>query len=455
MEVWSWPDFSSMGTIVGGEYKKMDWWLTWRTLHGVFAFGAVLLAVASIIVVWRMRGILSWKRSLRNELKGLNKEAEAAGETQQQALKVVLERCQRAWSATFPEIRELADLSAYIRSIATCYHPGVEKPELRITTGRLLKSAQECVNRLELILRRPGFQRLRRVRIRHIRQSYEWYDRVNQNRIVKYFSHYRKVIKRIFQLRLVILPDPFFWLAYFSNRLTMMTLTRCLLVDVYLFVGKLAIQAYDEEEKEDAIPTEMDELEKTLGDLDSLKPSEADITDPQIQEIRNRLVGLTAILISSPGLNDWKKAVGQTAKVIAKKYFPDAERPLEEAALGPLLTRSQIWIKSVCKTEKIPVVKRLHRTKIESLYNLKPFTDSLLPKQVRTFAKKAWDMYRWMKWPIKVYRWVKKGSPVGIAMDVGWVVFKKGFTNFICRYTFDMAYQELEMVYGQSRVGKW
>jgi hypothetical protein len=40
-------------------------------------------------------------------------------------------------------------------------------------------------------------------------------------------------------------------------------------------------------------------------------------------------------------------------------------------------------------------------------------------------------------------------------MDVGWVVFKKGFTNFICRYTFDMAYQELEMVYGQSRVGKW
>jgi len=100
-------------------------------------------------------------------------------------------------------------------------------------------------------------------------------------------------------------------------------------------------------------------------------------------------------------------------------------------------------------------VKRLHRTKIESLYNLKPFTDSLLPKQVLTFAKKAWDMYRWMKWPIKVYRWVKKGSPVGIAMDVGWVVFKKGFTNFICRYTFDMAYKELEMVYGQSRVGKW
>ena len=433
----------------------MDWWLTWQILQYVLAFGAMLLAVASIIVAWRLRGILSWKRSLRNELKGLNKEAEAVGNTRQQALKKVLERCQTAWRAAFPELRELADLFAYIRSIATCFHPGVEKPELRITTGRFLKSAQESVHRLELILRRPGFQRLRRVRIRHIRQSCEWYNRVNQYWIVKCFSRYRKLINRIFQLRLVILPDPFLWLAYLSNRLTVLTLIRCLLVDVYLFVGKLAIQAYDEEKKEDAFSTEMDELEKTLEDLNSLKPSEPDITDPQIQEIRNRLVGFTAMLISTPGLEDWKKAVGQTAKVIAKKYFPDAERPLEEAALGPLLTRSQIWIKSVCETKKIPVVKRFHRIQIESLYNVKSFTDTLLPKQVQTLAKKAWDMYRWMKWPIKVYGWVKKRSPVGIAMDIGWVVAKKGFINFICRRTFDMAYQELEIVYSQSRVGKW
>jgi len=428
----------------------MDFWFAWQILQGVFAFGAMLLAVASIIVVWRLRGILSWKRFLRNELKDLNKEAEATGGIQGQALKTVLERCQRAWRASYPGLKELADLSAYIRSIATCYHSGVERPELRVTTGRFLKSAQESVRLLELILRRPGFQRLRRVRIRHIRQSYELYNRVNQYWIVKCFNRYRKVIKRLFQLRLVILPDPFSWLAYLSNRLTILTLTRCLLVDVYLFVGKLAIQAYDEEKKEDAFPKELDELEKTLEDLYSLKHSELDITDPRIQEIRNRLVGFTTILISTPGLEDWKKAVQQTAGVIAKKYFPDAERPLEEAALGPILTRSQIWIKSLCETERLPVVKRFQKIKIESLYNVKSFTDSLLPRQMRTFAKKTWDMYNWMKWPFKIYRWVKKGSPVGIAMDVGWVVAEKGFINFICRRTFDMAYQELEMVYSQS-----
>jgi hypothetical protein len=429
----------------------MDWWLTWHILQGVLAFGAMLLAAASILVVWRLRGILHWKRSLSDELKGLDKEAEGASERKGQALKVVRERCQRVWHATSPELKELADISVYVHFIAACYYPGLENPELRITIGHLLKSAHDSVDRLELILRQPGFQRLRGVRIRHIRHSYEWYDRVSQYWIVRCVNRYRKLVMRIFQLRLVILPDPFSWLAYLSNRLTMLTLTRCLLVDVYLFVGRLAIQAYNEEGREEPIPSELGELEKALEDLDSLEPSKPDVSDTQILEIRNRLVGFPSMLISSPGLEDWKKAVGNAANVIARKYFPDAERPLEEAALGPLLTRSQIWIKSVCKTEKIPVVKRFHRIQIQSLYHVKSFTDIWLPKQVRIFAKKTWDMYRWMKWPLMVYRGVKKSSSVGIAMDVGWVVSKKAFTNFICRYTFDMACQELEMVYSQSQ----
>ncbi|MBW2079208.1 MAG: hypothetical protein JRI71_16985 [Deltaproteobacteria bacterium] len=422
----------------------MDWWLTWHMLQGVVAFGVMVLTAASILV-------LHWKRSLSDELKGLDKEAEAAGERKEQALTVVRERCQRVWHATSPELKELADISVYVHSIAACYYPGLEKPELRITIGRFLKSAHDSVDRLELILRRPGFQRLRGVRIRHIRHSYEWYDRVSQYRIVRWVRRYRKLVTRIFRLRLVLLPDPFSWLAYLSNRLTMLTLTRCLLVDVYLFVGRLAIQAYNEEGKEEPIPSELGELQKTLEDLDSLEPSAPHVTDTQIMEIRNRLVGFPSMLISSPGLEDWKQAVGHAANVIAGKYFPDAERPLEEAALGPLLTRSQIWIKSLCKTERIPVVKQFHRIQIQSLYRVRSLTDMWLPKQVRIFAKKTWDMYRWMKWPLMVYRGVKRYSSVGIAMDVGWVVSKRAFTNFICRYTFDMACQELEMIYSQSR----
>ena len=429
----------------------MDWLAAWQILQAVLAFGAMLLAVTSIVAIWRLRGIISWKRSLRNELNDLNNEAELSSEIQQQALKVVIDRCQRVWQASSPELRELLEISSYIRSIVSCYYPKVEKPELCISVGRFLKSAQEVVHRLDLILQRPGFERLQRVRIRHIRQSYEWYDRVNKYWFVQYLIRYHMVIKRLFQLRLVILPDPFSWLAYFSNRLTMLTLTRCLLVDIYLFIGKMTIQAYDEEKEENAFSAENGELEKTLEALDSLKPSETDINDPRIQEIRSRLVGFPSMVISTPGLEDWKKAVNQTANIIAKKYFPESAQPLEEAVIGSLLARSRIWIKSMCKTETLPVVKRLHRVKIDSLINIKSFTDSYLPRQVRIIVKKSWDMYGWMKWPLKVYRWVKRGSPAGIAIDVGWVVAKRGFINFVCRRTFDMAYKELEMVYSQSR----
>ena len=67
------------------------------------------------------------------------------------------------------------------------------------------------------------------------------------------------------------------------------------------------------------------------------------------------------------------------------------------------------------------------------------------------YAKKTWEIYRWAKWPVKVYRRVKNLSPVGMAMDVGWVVAKKSFVNFICRQTFDLAHKELETIYNQSR----
>jgi len=434
-----------------GEKLTMDWLAAWQILQALIAFGAMFLAIASIITIWRLRGILNWKRSLGNEINDLNSEAEQASEIQQQAFKVVLDRCQSVWQASSIEIREILEISSYIRSIAGCYYPGVEKPELCISVGRFLNSTQEAIYRLELILRRPGFQRLKRVRIRHIRQSYEWYDRVNKYWFVQYLIRYHKVIKKFFQLRLVILPDPFSWLAYFSNRLTMLTLARCLLLDIYIFIGKMAIQAYDEDRKEDAFSTENGQLERALEDLDSLKPSEPDINDPRIQEIRNRLVGFSSMVISKPGLEDWKKSVNETANIIAKKYFPESARPLEEAVLGSLLVRSRIWINSLCETKTLPVVKRFHRVKIDSLYNMKSFTDSYLPKQVRILIKKSWDMYGWIKWPLKAYRWVKRGSPAGITIDVGWAVAKRGFINFVCRRTFDMAYKELEMVYSQSR----
>jgi len=241
-------------------------------------------------------------------------------------------------------------------------------------------------------------------------EVYEWYERISRYRVVQCVSRYRKVIKRLFQLRLVILPDPFSWIAYLSNRLTLLTLTRCLLVDVYLYIGKLAIQAYGENEKPDPLEMDMGELEQTLEDLNALTPAEPDIADTHIREIRHRLVGFYGHGYFYPRAGGLENSREGNSRIHCKKYFPDSACPLEEAALGALLTRSQVWIKSMCETEKIPVIERFYNIKLESLYTVKSFTDGMIPRQVRTFAKKAWGMYRWMKWPLKVYRGIKNAS---------------------------------------------
>ncbi|MBN1831075.1 MAG: hypothetical protein JW896_03105 [Deltaproteobacteria bacterium] len=429
----------------------MDWLLVWQVFKILLAFGSILLTIITIIGIWRLRGVLHWRHFLQNELKDLNKEAVTANKARRRALELVKDRCQKACRASSPELGELLEISSFVRSIAGCYHKGAEKPEWKISVGRFIHAAQELVHQLELILSRPGFRRLGRVRIRHIRQSFEWYEHARKNRIVQYLRRNMNLIKKALRIRFVILPDPFSWLAYLSNRLTVITLTRCLLVDIYLFVGKMAVDAYDDENQRDTPVAGMGELEKTLDDLDSLENLESDISDPQIRRIRDRLVGFPSLVTSSPGLKEWKEALVQTACIVAKRHFPESVRPLEEAALGPLLARSRVWIKSLCEADAFPIFNRLYMVRIESLYNMKSFADTLLPKKFRSLMKKGWEMYGWMKWPLKGYRWIKRGSPAGAAMGVGWVLAKRGVINLVYRRTYDMAYKELKIVYRQSR----
>jgi hypothetical protein len=428
----------------------MDWGLFHHMLKGLAVLGTFLFLSATLIAVWRVRGIFGWNRSLRHELRRLEQQAEGGPESRKEAVTVVVQRCQEVWRSHLPDLSELADLPDYVRTIARSCHPEGERPELKITTGRLLKAARESVNRLDLILQRRGFQTLRRVRIRHLRQSYAWYDRLSQHQAVRWLSRYQKVIRKIFRLRLYILPDPFSWLFYLSRRLTILTFTRYLLLDIYLFGGVLAVEAYGQEQGDVELPPEPRELERSLKDLNDLKEPNASTSDPQIQEIRSRFGGWIGSLLFSPGMEEWTKAVKDAAELIARKYFPDSDRPLEEAALGPLLERCRFWISSLCETEKLPVVHRLHRIRLETLNNLRVVTGARGGNQVASMAAKMWNWYRMSKWPPSIFRWLRQGSRGGVAINLGWVVVKATLANFLCRYAFDRACKELDMVYRES-----
>jgi len=428
----------------------MDWELFHHMLKGVTVFGAFLLLSATLVVVWRVRGIFGWNRSLRHEFRHLEQQAEGAPESRKEAVTVVVERCREIWRSHLPELAELTDLPDYVRAIARSYHPEGDRPELSITTGRFLGAARESVNRLDLILQRRGFQTLRRVRIRHLRQSYAWYDRLSQARAVRWLSRHQRVIRKIFRLRLYILPDPFSWLFYLSRRLTMLTFTRYLLVDIYLFVGALAVEAYGQEQGDAELPSEPRELEQSLEDLTGLKDPDTSLGDPQVQGIRSRLLGGLGSLLFPPGIDAWKEAIRDAAALIARRYFPESDRPLEEAALGPLLERCRFWITSICETERLPVVHRLHRIRLETLNNLRVFTAPGGGNQVASTVARIWSGYRMSKWPPAIGRLLGQGSAGGLAMKFGWLVVKGSLVNFLYRYTFDRACKELDLVYRES-----
>jgi len=423
----------------------------YHVLHSGLGIAALLIALATLTVVWRLRGLLQWKRSLKHEFRELKDELYSAGPCRQQAIQVVLNRCQRIWQAGFPEINELAGFSGYLRDIAAAFHPDQEKPELCVTAGSLIRTSHSAVERLQDILRRPGFSRFQKIRIRHIRKAWNWYDRISRYRAVQVYIRYRRWINHANVLRLILLPDPFSWLIYLSNQLTILSLTRFFLMDLYLFAGKQAILAYDHESRHEATPQDAGEIEQDLADLADLTEPEFRPADPRIQEIRSRLVGVNTLIFSSPGYTEWKSGFGDALGVIAGTYFPESPAPVEEAGLGQILIRCQFWLQSVCDTEKLPIVNRLHRIELRYLFSVKAATEHPLFRQAGTYAKKSWNVYKWMQWPLLIYRLIKKTTPAGMAASMGWVLVRKGTVNYLSRRAFDLTLQEMETVYRLSQ----
>jgi len=426
----------------------MDGWFYLKIFWAILSL--IILGTTSIIL-WRVRGILSWKRSLKEELEELKKSAENAKASRKEGIRIVESRCMEIFHSFSPEIGEISDISRYFISIAACYHPQSDHPELRITISHFLGSLEKSLGRFDQILQRRGFKKLQSINIRNIKSAHRWYQKTSESFFYKYYFRYQKMIQRFSQLRLFLLPDPFIWLAYLSYRLTLLVFIKYLMVDLYLFFGKLALEAYDNERTLFHVEGGEEELERTLTELESLEDQEEPYMDPQIKEIRNRLIGFPSMMTSNPTFIEWKNAVHEAAGYISKKYFPESDSPLEEAALGPLLENARSWIATFGKGKEFPVLRRFYQTRLDTLYRVKSLSDIILPKPIRIFADKALKTYAWLKWPMKVYRSAKKGSPWKIAIEVGWTVSKKASLVYIYGKTFDKACKELERVYYQSR----
>ncbi len=423
----------------------------YHVLHGALGIMTLLIAAATLTVVWRLRGVLQWKRSLKHEFRDLREALPHVDPLRQDAMRVVLERCEAIWKAGFPEIGALSDLSEYIHDIASALHPDQENPELCITIGSLVHASNNAMLRIQNIMRRPGFTRFQKLRLRHIRSAWQWYEKISRHKLVRGYIRYRKWIHHANILRLILLPDPFSWLIYLSNQLTILSLTRFFLMDVFLFAGQQALLSYDHDIQHDDILQNAAELEQDLEDLAHLTHPEPHLQSLRIHAIRNRLVGINAMLFAAPGIDDWKSGFQEALAEIAAAHFPESPAPMEEAFVRVILERCQFWLRSISETESMPVISRLHRVEIRYLYSIKAATEHPVFRQAGRFARKSWDVYKWMEWPLRFYRLFRTTTPAGMAVSMGWTLVRKGTVNYLSRMAFDVTVREMEMIYCVSR----
>lgn len=391
-------------------------------LHFIKLFWALISflgLVIFLVILARAGSIFRWKRALKQEIEELEYECDEDS-ARHFGVGVIRKKCLGIFSSTSPEIMELKDLPDFVADIASCFHPNSERPELEVSIGSMVESLDLVLSRFESITERPGFWRLRAVRIRHLKDSLDYYTLISDSFFYKWYQKYRNWIKAILKINLYLVPDPFSWLAYLSRRLLLLMLTKCLLADIYLFVGKLALNAYDLE-RQSLSDDEKETLERALEGLSEVsddKDEMPELSDQELILIRKRFTSIRRLVLSNPTYGEWKATIIEAAGIIAKKHFPGSERAMDEAAIGPLVGRMRHWVGAFRMAEDYPMLGRFYGVRL--------------------------------KWPWKAYRLAKKASPWGIAAEIGWFGVKKAGLAYLCHKTFTLACFELDQVYMES-----
>jgi hypothetical protein len=424
----------------------MDWWWIIKLFWGGIGLGLTGLL---LIAVWRARNIIVWNRSLHKELKALDKEAETVSLNRSNGIRVILDRCDGIRYSLSPRLGDLDQLRDYVRAIAACFFPDAQRPELQVSLGYLIQCMKDSLARFDRILQRPGLNRLKSLNVKTVRNLHRWSGGVMQHPSVKWVVEHRILIRRISRIRFLFFIDPLSWIFLLSRKVVVLLLIRTLVLDITVYVGQVALNAYDHDH-EKSEENGVDRLEETLEDLSHMQMPPEMETDPDLLEIRRELVGFATVMWSNPTWEKWKSSVRKAAEHIARKYFPDSDTPVEEAAIGPLLYRTRSWLNTLGKGEMIAIVRYAYRTRLETLFQARDVSDLILTPTVRRAMRTALDTYGWLKWPLFIYRRAKRFSLPRMAVDLGWFVGKKSILVLIHGRTFDQVCRELDWVYRTS-----
>jgi hypothetical protein len=228
-----------------------------------------------------------------------------------------------------------------------------------------------------------------------------------------------------------------------------MSLLRCILTDLYLTVGTLAVECYDDEEPD----AESEDVAAKIFGSGGLRRNEEGYPDPRIRDIRRSLPGVTdSFSLGQWGLR-WRRAVERAALVFASDQFPSARNPLEEASFGALVERLSAWLLEISKLERKSLMRAVLGVRLETVLGLGEMAGGDAAAMVGRTFRSFKDIYRGLRVPVKAARLLSRGSAGKVAFEAGWTFAGRIVASYCFRYGFDLACREIDIVYRKSRLG--
>jgi hypothetical protein len=404
------------------------------TVITVLNVAAVCILLLLLWVAYRfIRDVIAWRRIVSAEIERLAIEKERCNPRLKAALGEIESRCRKRLRTAFVGPPVALELEDYLSAIAGHLASETEHPLYNTTLSRILKAVDTSLKRLEQILYRPGFDRLSDQTLYEIRRLVEIY-----------LSLTRESTSDLLTLQSF---------RFLVKRLNILFLLNYLAVDLFLYIGRLAVDIYGDGSA-GAIDDPEDDISDTLGEISRLEPfNHADIP-VSVEDIRDSLVGMPGVLWNDPDIPRWKEALMKSSERIAAHYFPGSEHPLEEARIGRMVQRMHAFLSSVSRETDYSLTGKIANIRLETLFKAQSLSQAILPQKIRSVLVKTQMTHGWLKWPLTVYMTLSKGILWKMAGDAGWFAGRKALLVVIFGRSFDKAVQEVNAVYSLSSGNK-
>lgn len=410
-------------------------------LLGLSLLLALLLLGA---IIWRRQllALWQWRQSLRRQIKQLQAAVDHAATPQhQRANAVIYAKIKEIQGQIEPSLAPLQALPGFCREVARVYYPQAKDPLTEARIGDAVEAAQRALDRLDQILRQPGVDLLRRVRIHQVRRASRRYQQLRNHWLGRLYIRYQRWLTRFSRLRLLLFPDLVSLVLFSSQHLTLLLLTRFFLLDVYLFVGRMVMATLGRHTNDTtAAATDfpsVEELETLLGDM-AEEPH-----DPYIQTLREHLTGWRRLAVSTPEFSEARQTLWAMTEHVAKREFPDSPYPMEEATLEVIVIHLRSWLAHIADGQQRPVIKRIYTVRISWLVQGRRWLEQI-PTDAQQAVGQAYRAWR-------ASRQTRKTSPLGWLRQGATVAAQRLLLRWLFKRLFDLTYREISRIYRASK----